>query len=179
MIAEIETLKFPVGKLTLRDSLSPSEVQTFIGDIQTLPERLRLTVSNLSVADLKLRYRPGSWTIAQLVHHLCDSHINAYIRTKLALTESNPTIKPYDENAWAELNDGKDSDIQPSLELLQSLHSRWVNCFKSLKETDLTNTFFHPETKKTYSILHLIQMYHWHGEHHLGQIKTAIEKKFE
>lgn len=127
----------------------------------------------MSETELEKQYRPGGWTIRQVVNHCADSHMNSLIRFKLALTEEIPMIKPYFENLWAELSDSRQISIDSSLKILEGLHVRWVNLLRSLKENDLDKEFFHPESKEKISLKHNIGIYAWHCEHHLADIKNA------
>ena len=125
----------------------------------------------MSEQQLLTPYRDGGWTIAQVVHHLADSHLNSYIRFKLALTEDNPTIKPYDEAAWAMLADSR-MPIDSSLQLLESVHARWVTLLRSMKEADFARTYVHPEHGKTFTLWGVLGMYAWHGRHHTAHVTS-------
>ncbi|RZM24320.1 MAG: putative metal-dependent hydrolase, partial [Pedobacter sp.] len=148
----------------------------FIMEIEQLPNELKKEVNTLNKEQLDTQYRPEGWTVRQVVHHLADSHMNSYIRCKLALTEDSPTIKPYFEERWAELEDGKNAAIDSSLQLLEGLHLRWSALLKSLTEQDLTKTFVHPEHGKTIQLLEVVALYAHHGRHHLAQI-TELKKR--
>jgi hypothetical protein len=148
----------------------------WINDIKILPQQLIDTCENLNDAQLDTPYRPEGWTLRQVVHHVADSHVNAYIRYKLACTELNPTIKPYLEAKWAELNDAKKEDIQISLDILQSIHRRWVIHLHNMSEADWKRTFFHPESLKTFVLEKNLGLYSWHGRHHLAHITNTKER---
>jgi uncharacterized damage-inducible protein DinB len=146
-----------------------------VTEIEQAPAQLRSAVSGLEAAQLDTPYRPGGWTVRQVVHHLPDSHLNSYVRFKLALTEEEPLIKPYDEAAWAELADTRDTDIAVSLTLLDSLHQRWTVLLRSLASTDWRKTFRHPELG-TMSLEKTAALYAWHGRHHVAQITSLRER---
>ena len=152
-----------------------TERSEYINNIEQAPELLRAAVTGLSDQQLDTPYRPDGWTVRQVVHHLPDSHMNAYVRYRLALTEDEPTIKPYDEAQWAELIDAKTAPVEPSLTLLESLHSRWVTLLKSLQPTDWARTFRHPELGVV-SLEKNLAIYSWHGRHHVAHI-TALRRR--
>jgi uncharacterized damage-inducible protein DinB len=144
-------------------------------DIQFLPSSLELAIQNLDAAQLETPYRPGGWTVQQLVHHVADSHINAYIRFKLALTEINPAIKPYDQEAWALLPDSN-LPINLSLTLLFSLHARWHKLMKEMNESEWQRTIYHPERKIELTLWDLLKSYAWHSRHHVAHILRLRER---
>jgi hypothetical protein len=147
-----------------------------IDEIAALPKRMREAVSGLTDAQLDTPYRPGGWTVRQVVHHVPDSHVNAYIRLKLALTEEAPTIKPYDEKTWAMLADSR-LPVEISLTLLDSVHARWVALCRDLNASDWARTFNHPEYPEgPRTIDWLVQVYAWHSNHHLAHI-TSLRKR--
>jgi hypothetical protein len=164
-----ESLQYPIGRFSLHGPATSDCISRWIHEIEELPAVLREAVGGLSDWQLGTLYRPEGWTLRQVVHHLADSHINSFVRFKLALTEDEPTIKPYDEARWAELHDGRDGDIQISLALLESLHSRWVMLLRSLTPKDLARTFIHPE-RGTVTLRDTIALYAWHGRHHVAHI---------
>ena len=170
----MEDPRYPIGKYEPRpyDELL---LKDWLQDIHDLPQLLEYAITNLDEAQLDTPYRDGGWTVKQLVHHVADSHMNAYIRCKLALTEEHPTIKPYFENRWAELKDGKQFPIMISLQLLTALHFRWVYLLRSLYETDFRKSFFHPESKRIILLEEVIGVYAWHGRHHTAHIKMCIK----
>jgi uncharacterized damage-inducible protein DinB len=168
--------RYPIGKYEPRP-FSEHQLQEWLNDIRFLPMILENAVLNLDEAQMEVPYREGGWTIKQLVHHVADSHMNAIIRFKLGITEENPTIKPYDEAAWAELNDVKELPINISFTLLHALHLRWYSILKVLTVDELLNrTVFHPEHKKQMTLWHLLGMYAWHGKHHTAHITSLREK---
>lgn len=174
----LEELKYPVGKFIKSESISKEVIDSAIFEIENFPNLIKAEIQNLDEQDLKLRYRPDGWTITQVVHHCADSHINSYMRFKLALTENVPTIKPYEESLWAELPDNQLSPFV-SLKLLEALHARWVYLLKTLLEEDLNKEFIHPEQSERISLRENILIYGWHCQHHLAHIRQAKELKFE
>jgi uncharacterized damage-inducible protein DinB len=168
-------LRYPVGKFTSKPTLTDAERSALIQQIAEAPAKLREAVKNLAQEQLDTPYRPGGWTVRQVVHHIPDSHLNSYIRFKLGVTEEQPTIKPYEEKLWAELVDGKSSPIEPSLTLLESLHHRWVLLLRSLSARDFARTINHPENGLM-NLDRLLQLYAWHGRHHVAHI-TALRER--
>lgn len=171
-----DTLRYPVGKFSPQDSYSPEEVKANIRRIESLPAKVEAAIRNFSEAQLDTPYRVGGWTVRQVIHHLADSHMNAYIRIKWTLTENTPTIKAYDEKAWAQTPEVK-LDPSISINLLKSLHIKWASLLTELKSDDLSKEFIHPETKKHNFISRIIAMYAWHGEHHLGHINLVAGRQ--
>lgn len=153
--------------------IDQAQVENWINTIEAFPKRLQDAVTNLADRELEKQYRPKGWTIRQVVNHCADSHMNSFIRFKLALTEETPTIKPYLENLWAELPDSKIYPIEGSLKILEGVHERWVYLLKSLTDSDLNREFRHPETNALISVKTSIGVYAWHGEHHLAHIVEA------
>jgi len=171
----LDTLRFPVGKLTFDGDVTDDKRRTFIRQIAATPSALRAAVAGLTDAQLDTPYRPGGWTVRQVVHHVPDSHMNAYIRFKLALTEDNPTIRPYDEAAWAEVADTARTPPEVSLQLLDVLHRRWVILLESLQPADFARPLQHPASGPM-TIDRLLQLYAWHGRHHVAHI-TELKKR--
>lgn len=174
---DIEKLKFPIGKFETPILIHSVELGQYINDIETFPIRLKKEVNQLSDIQLDTPYRPNGWTIRQVVHHCADSHINSFVRFKLALTEKEPTIKPYFEERWAELSDSKTMSIEPSLMMLDGLHKRWVVLLKSLTDSDLEKSFVHPEHGKAFKLKVSIANYAWHCNHHLAHITVLKSLK--
>lgn len=170
-------LRYPVGKYEPRP-FSEEQKDAWIADIRFLPQALEQAVHNLDEQQLQTPYREGGWTIHQLVHHVADSHMNAYIRFKLGYSEDNPTIKPYEEKAWAEMKDVKVLPVNVSLTLLHALHQRWYEFLTSFDTEDWKRTVFHPEQKKEMTLWHLLGLYAWHGRHHVAHI-TALRDKMD
>ena len=171
----MEDLRYPIGKF-VPQPFSAEQLSKWIIDIKYLPNHLENAVLNLDEHQLQTPYRPEGWTVHQLVHHVADSHMNAYIRFKLGLTEMNPVIKPYDEAEWAKLNDTKNLPINISLTLLFALHTRWVTVLESIKEEEWNRTVFHPEQNKEITLWHLLGMYAWHSLHHTAHV-TALRQR--
>lgn len=170
---DIEALKFPIGKFSRPELITESILDQWITEISAFPEQLKLQVLYLSDEQLDTQYRPEGWTIRQVIHHCADSHINSLIRLKLALTEEQPTIKPYWEALWAELPDTKNMPIAPSIKIIEGIHERWTILLRSLTKQDLNRTFIHPEYGKIYRIDEYIGVYAWHCNHHLAHIIQA------
>lgn len=167
--------RFPVGKFHYDGPPSEEQKQAFLNEIASAPANLQAAVSGLSEAQLDTPYRDGGWTVRQVVHHVPDSHMNAYVRFKLALTEDEPTIKPYAEDRWAELADTKATPIETSLCLLDCLHKRWMNLLRSLSAEDWKRTFRHPELGAM-TLEKTLALYAWHGRHHVAHI-TELRKR--
>lgn len=165
-------LRYPIGPFVAPPSLAPAERAAAIQTITEAPARLRLACAGLSEAQLDTPYRPGGWTVRQVVHHVVDSHINAYLRTKFALSDDNPTIRPYPEQVWAEMADARTAPVLMSLTLLDALHGRWVLLLASLTPDLFARTFLHPE-RGPMSIDDVLAMYEWHSRHHVAHI-TAL-----
>jgi|SRR5580698_3106498 hypothetical protein len=168
-------LSYPIGKFHFEGMLSEDQKQKLIGEIAQVPANLRAAIAGLSPQQLDTPYRPGGWTVRQVVHHVPDSHMNAYIRFKLALTEDVPTIKPYEQQLWAELTDSKDTPIEVSLTLLDSLHDRWVRVLHSITPDQWKRNFRHPELGVV-SLEKNLALYAWHGNHHVAHI-TELRKR--
>ncbi len=173
MVDREEVLRYPIGKFKKPKNITQEHIKEWIDVIKNFPKKLSNEVCNLTKLELEKQYRPNGWTIRQVVHHCADSHMNSLIRFKLALTEAQPTIKPYFENLWAALSDSKDYPIESSLKILEGLHDRWTNLIKNLNECDLEKGFLHPETNETISLKTNIGIYAWHCEHHLAHIINA------
>jgi uncharacterized damage-inducible protein DinB len=168
-------LRYPIGPFEYDGPLAEEQRQRCIDQIAATPSRLRAAVEGLSPEQLATPYRPGGWTVRQVVHHLPDSHLNSYIRFRLALTEDEPTIKPYDESRWAELDDARQAPIDISLALLEALHQRWVLLLRALTPRDWTRSFFHPELGAV-SLDKNVSLYAWHGRHHVAHITSLRER---
>ena len=167
-------LRYPIGKFNGQAPANQAERERFIKDIEGMPAKLKAATHGLSGKQLDTPYRDGGWTVRQVVHHLPDSHLNAYVRFKLVLTENEPTIKPYSEDRWAELADSKLTPIEVSLNLLESLHERWVLLLRSLKPGDWNKTFRHPELGVV-TLNKTLALYAWHGRHHVAHVTGLRE----
>lgn len=168
-------LRYPIGRLKRVPSLTGPEREAAIEAIAALPIRLRAAVLGLTPEQLDTPYRPGGWTVKQLVHHIADSHMNSYIRFKWAMTEDNPTIKTYDETRWAELEDGRSTPAEVSLALIEALHDRWVRLLRSMKPEDFARPLTHPDHGPM-SLDSLLNLYEWHGKHHIAHV-TELRKR--
>lgn len=168
-------LRYPIGKFSYDGRLSEDQKRAFLDHIAQTPKNLRAAVHGLSEAQLDTAYRPGGWTVRQVVHHVPDSHLNSYVRFKLALTEDEPTIKPYAEDRWAELADTKATPVEVSLTMLDSLHDRWVRLLRSLTPTEWTRTFRHPDLGAM-TLEKTLALYAWHGRHHVAHITTLRQR---
>ncbi len=166
-----DDLRYPVGTFEVRPTAAVSSVEraTLIDQIAATPANLTAAVAGLTAAQLDTPYRPGGWTVRQVVHHVPDSHLNAYIRCKVAMTEDRPTVKPYDEAKWAELIDARTGPVDVSLMLLTTLHQRWVMWLRSIDEASFARQALHPD-RGPMRIDDFIQLYAWHGRHHVGHI---------
>jgi uncharacterized damage-inducible protein DinB len=174
--AQMVDLRYPVGKFDWNTPVSEADYPRLIAEIAETPGALRSAVAGLSRDQLETRYRPDGWTVKQLVHHVPDSHMNAYCRFKLALTEDEPTIKPYDEAKWAELPDSQRVPIEVSLDLLDSLHQRWVALLRSMDVADFNRGLRHPEHDRVLTLAQILALYAWHGRHHVAHI-TSLRKR--
>jgi uncharacterized damage-inducible protein DinB len=172
----MEDLRYPIGRFAFPEEVTPGERQAWIAQIAEAPGRLRAAVAGLGADQLDTPYRPGGWRVRQVIHHLPDSHINSYVRFKLALTEDTPVIKPYDEARWAELPDASTTPVEASLALLDSLHQRWVRLLESMTDSDFQRSFRHPEL----GLVRLdrnVALYAWHGRHHVAHILGLRERR--
>ncbi|WP_078551857.1 YfiT family bacillithiol transferase [Bacillus alkalicellulosilyticus] len=164
-------VRYPIGKFQVDGTITEQQIAEWIQDISELPQKMSKLISELSEDQLNSSYRDGGWTVKQVVHHVADSHMNAFIRFKLALTEDNPTIKPYFEERWATLSDTTEAPVALSLSIIEGLHQRWVMLLNS--KPDLTKTFYHPELDRSIRLDENVGMYAWHGNHHLAHIKLV------
>lgn len=168
--------RYPMGRFAPKSAYTSQELDDFISRIASLPARMEAVVQSFSPEQIDTAYRDGGWTARQVIHHVSDSHMNAYIRFKWALTEETPVIKAYDEKRWAETGEVK-SDPAISLNLLRALHTKWVLLLRSLSIVDLQREYIHPETKKNVRLATIVAMYAWHGDHHLAHLKVIAEKQ--
>ena len=175
---DLERLRYPIGQYVRPTTPLDAATRTqYITEIEQLPAVIRSLVTKLTDAQLDRPYRLGGWTIRQVVHHVPDSHLNMYMRMKLAVTEDAPTIKPYDENSWSQLEDARTAPVAVSLDLLDALHRRWVLFLRSLSEADFTRTYIHPEMKDPVTLYQGLALYAWHGKHHAAHIRNALFPK--
>jgi len=172
-----EELRYPIGKFKRLESFTSENIKDAVQTIQEFPATLNKEVWFLDDENLKYLHRPDGWTIRQIVHHCADSHMNAFIRTKLTLTEDKPTIKTYNEAEWAKLADSNETPVDLSLKILDGLHNRWVTVLMRIKAIDLDRTLIHPDHNKPMKLVDLIFLYAWHCNHHIAHIKNA--RKFK
>jgi uncharacterized damage-inducible protein DinB len=170
-------LRYPVGRFDFDAPISEADYPRLIALIAEAPGSLRAAVAGLSRDQLETRYRPGGWTVKQVVHHVPDSHMNAYTRFKLALTEDEPTIKTYEEAAWAELPDSRRVPIEVSLDLLDALHLRWVALLRSMDVADFNRGLRHPEHQRVLTLKQMLGLYAWHGRHHVAHINSLKRRE--
>lgn len=170
---QLEKLKFPIGKFERPSVYTPELIASYVSEIEKFPARIREEVKGLSEQLLNTPYRPEGWTIRQVVHHCADSHMNAIIRFKITLTEDRPTIKPYKENLFAKLTDASDLEIEPSLAIIEGVHTRLAALIRSLDQKQLERIYIHPEYNKEFTLNEATGMYAWHSNHHLAHIKQA------
>jgi uncharacterized damage-inducible protein DinB len=170
-----EDIRYPVGKWIRQPSVDAATCATLIEQVAAAPAALATAVKGLDDAQLDTPYRDGGWTPRQIVHHIADSHMNAYVRFKLGITENNPTIKPYDEKSWAETVDSRTAPVEVSLPVIDGVHKRWVQFLRSLDSTALSRTIQHPE-RGPMMLTDLLQLYAWHGRHHTAHITGLREK---
>lgn len=169
-------LRYPIGRFDFQQTVDPSAIPALIADIEALPAQLRNAARGLSESQLDTPYRPGGWTVRQTVHHVADSHMNSAIRLRLALTETEPVIRPYEQQLWGELFDCRTAPIELSLGLLEGLHARWVILLKSMALEDFSRTFRHPEI----GLIRLdrnLALYSWHGKHHTAHITNLRQRE--
>lgn len=172
---ELNLRIYPLGKLKQPEDYTETVINKLIQDIRILPDHLKSVSKKLNKKKkLEYSYRDGGWNVAQLIHHIADSHLNAFIRFKLALTENNPIIKPYDENLWSETAD-IELPVKTSIRLIKALHSKWTALLENMDKNDLKRTFFHPEHNRRISLQEALAMYAWHGKHHVAQIEVALK----
>jgi hypothetical protein len=170
------SLRYPIGTYRQPDRASETDIKLWIQSIESFPARLDELLGTPGENRLKRRYRKGGWSVGQLIHHCADSHMNAFIRFKLTVTEDTPAIKPYFEDRWAELPDSSEASVADSMNILKGLHSRWTILLRSMSEADMNRKFFHPEHGKEFSLWGMLGMYAWHCDHHLAHIALALNE---
>jgi uncharacterized damage-inducible protein DinB len=168
--------RYPIGRFQPPSEIDPHHREQWIAEIERLPADLRRAVEALPAERLDTPYREDGWTVRQVVHHVADSHLNAYVRFRLALTEDEPTIKPYVEASWAELEDARTLDPEVSLRLLEALHARWVALLRSLEEDGFRRRFRHPEHGRTPTLEQTLALYAWHGRHHVAHVEAVGQR---
>ena len=167
--------RYPIGTFAMEDPTSEKQ-RTWIKEIEETPDRVRKAIEGLTFEQLDTPYREGGWTVRQVVHHLADSHINSFVRFKLALTEDEPTICDYDEQRWAETIEATDAPVSASLDLLESLHKRWVFLLESLTANEFQRKFNHP-ARGLLTLDTNLQLYAWHGRHHVAHIEALRDRE--
>lgn len=172
----MEELKYPVGQYKKPETFTKEILDVAISVIENFPKKIKQETENLSDEQLDTPYRPEGWTLRQVVHHCADSHMNAFIRIKMVLTENTPTIKPYEQDLWAKLPDSKNLPIQPSLLIIDNVHLRWVTVLKNTDYKDFSRGFIHPEKGRELSLHESTGLYAWHCNHHLAHI-TSLKKR--
>lgn len=174
---DLELLKYPIGKSGIPEQISSDHLKKWITDISELPYILKQAVQPLSKEQLDTPYRPEGWTLKQLVHHIADSHLSALLRFKWALTEDEPTIKAYDEKAFAELYDTKLAPVEISLDLISALHGKWVILLENMSNSDFEKTYVHPETGYRFTLKEGLGHYSWHSRHHYAHLHNLLKRK--
>lgn len=174
---DLEKLKYPIGKFDCPSTITEEIQKAWISILEHFPNRFENLVKNLSENQLNTPYRPEGWTVRQTIHHVYDSHHNAYTRFKWALTEETPTIKPYDEKTWAETFDAKNAPIDLSLVALKSLHAKWVYLVRGLSQEQLLKEFHHPAQNRNYTLAETVGSYAWHSNHHYSHIENLLKRE--
>lgn len=172
---EVNLAIFPIGKFMYDEKIASKKINEYIDAIADLPKQFKKLTKKIKKEDLQKSYREGGWTIEQIIHHTADSHMNAFIRFKLTLTETSPIIKPYIQDLFAETPDVFDTDIKSSVRIIRGVHERWTKLLQNMTATDFKKVYVHPEYKTEYSLLHALSLYAWHGKHHVEQIKVALK----
>lgn len=168
-----EDLRYPIGKFQFPAEVDPQTIEMLIGEVDAFPEALERLIADLNEEQLDSPYRPGGWTVRQVVHHIGDSHMGSFTRFKWALTEDNPTIKAYDQDAWIKLSDSN-GPVPDGIAFIKALHRKWVDLMRSLTEEQWNKTFVHPETGKKVLLKQNLALYVWHGRHHYAHIKNSL-----
>lgn len=172
---DLEKLKYPIGEYVYPENVDETQLKSWIDSLEKFPQQLSEVTSKLNDAQLAVPYRPGGWTVRQVIHHVADSHINAYTRVKLTLTEENPVVRPYNEEVWAELPEAKDGDIEISIAIIKAIHHRLVITLRALALADFERTYIHPAVNKQLTLSYLVGNYAWHGQHHLAHILSTLK----
>lgn len=174
---DLDQKRFPIGKFEYPENICDIKLDEYIKVIRDFPGKLKNLIENLSDDQLDTQYRDGGWTVRQVVNHLADSHINSFMRFKLALTEDNPVIKPYDEAKWAELQDSASMPVKPAMRMLKGTHQRWAALLKTMTNKQFERTFHHPELQKDYDLRSCLAHYVWHCRHHFAHIENLKNEK--
>ena len=170
----MDHLKYPTGRFSYQAGYNTIERERLLGVLRSFPDRFEQQLEGITATQLDTPYRPEGWTLRQVIHHVADSHLNAYIRFKWALTEDQPAIKAYNEKEWAKLPDTQQTPIAVSLSLLKALHSRWIVLLESMADQDWQKAVFHPEAQRVIKLEEFLALYAWHGDHHLGHVKLVM-----
>lgn len=170
-------LQFPIGIFSYQEDADEKQMRLWIQTIEQFPKKIEEITSTLSSEQLHWTYRPNGWKILQVIHHCADSHMNSFIRFKLALTENNPIIRPYEEHLWANLADGISEDLTASITILKGVHQRWTQLLKAMNTSDFTKMYFHPSNQKLYTLQEALALYAWHCNHHYAHMQQAIQYK--
>lgn len=165
--------RYPIGNFDYKKDHNISDAEMYVNQIEELPSKVRALVSEFSEEQLHTPYREHGWTPFQVIHHMGDSHLNSLCRFKLAMTEDNPTIRPYDENAWAEFGDYESMSVEEGLDFLEAIHNKWVAILNKIQGDEWKRTFHHPESGINYKLINALAMYAWHGNHHLAHIELV------
>jgi uncharacterized damage-inducible protein DinB len=174
---DLEKYRYPIGRFDAKQDLNETNFARWAEVIAFFPEKIEKVVSNLSVDQLSTPYRPGGWTVAQLVHHIADSHLNSYIRFKWTMTEDNPAIKAYDQREWAKLPDARSTELSSSLMILNGVHARWTTLLNSLSHEDFQRKLSHPDWDHNLTLGLMLSLYAWHCDHHLAHITELIKRE--
>ncbi|MBT8232379.1 MAG: putative metal-dependent hydrolase [Saprospiraceae bacterium] len=176
-VDNLESLKYPIGRLKVPEKVTPEDRSNWIAAIERLPSSLEALTGHWNVGQWHTPYRPGGWTAHQLVHHIADSHMNSLLRFKLGLTEDNPTIKPYDQDAWVKMKDVSNLPASVSLQIIDGIHKRFVNVLNNMSDNDFKRTIFHPEMNKTLDLNFMLALYGWHSDHHYMHLKNLSKSE--
>jgi len=168
--------KYPIGQFSMPEKYTEADLMNWLDDLRLLPERIEREIKRLDDDDFDTPYRDGGWTIKQVINHLADSHINMYVRVRMALTQTNPTILPYDQDSWAYLIDAEDGPVEPSIMILDGIHQRLLDLFDSMRHGEFERAYYHPEKKRSFKIWEAVALYAWHSNHHLAHIKQAKKR---
>jgi hypothetical protein len=168
-------LKYPIGEYIYPENIDESQIKRWIDSLENFPQQLIEVTSKLTEAQLAVPYRPGGWTVRQVIHHVADSHINAYTRVKLTLTEDNPVVRPYNEEIWAELPEAKDGNIEISIAIIKAIHHRLVITLRALNHQDFDRKYIHPAANQQLTLSYLVGNYAWRGQHHLAHILSTLK----
>lgn len=171
-----QDLRYPIGKFVQEGDIAPEQREAWIEDVERLPEQLAAALEGLSEEQLDTPYREGGWTVRQVAHHLMDSHMNCLMRFKLALTEEEPVIKTYDEDAWAQLADSSRAPVSLAIEQVSGLHARWAMLLRAMSDADFARTYRYPEASRSSRLDRTLGLYAWHGRHHIAHI-TALRER--